>query len=544
MVATITHSHALRDTKREARNRYGLPRVPQWRESAMRQVEPGVLPVTAAPLLPSAARVETARDHAGANGNWATGNWATGLAPLRFPDCQANQRLWDDEHAVRVAFNGIVPALKEIAALQHEHDFVPRAQEIAQRQLGFPLPEALLQDAWVETLDMRSLYAHTLCHTYRRLLEREVREQDGVEEALRGFLECGFHSVDVSPCADGRLQGLVKYILRLPARAVHREAYAGALFDIEESVRSWAATELRRHREGVPNLSDAATQYLKIAVYHWSSSDRHQGCAAHGSDVRIAAEAALARLTAFRQAIENSYCCGASVATLLIGVDTDNDAIKVHLPDGKGEMSEYRYVDNRAVYQQIVQGAAPRAAVRAAVEQALAAQGWGMAEGRPADGMLRFVTRLLENNLKQQDYVDNYYQGRYPDIGHQERFISVGNGHAGVQLRNLAYYAHMDTLEEGAADLDVGVKIFKKLNVEHGLPVPVILQLCYSQAVPGARERALQRAQRLGEAIRQRYAELVQTRLLSVFTSLQDKDSGVIEFITVPDEPGHERSKA
>lgn len=517
MVATITRSHAQRGPLREARNRYGLTRAQPWREPASRRERP-----------PAAPRVETT--HAG--------DWAAGLAPPRFPDCQANQRLWDDEHAVRVAFDGIVPALKEIAALQHEHDFVPRAQQIAQQQLGFPLPDALLQNAWVETLDMRDLYAHAVCQTYQRLREREAQEQehDSVEEAQRFFLECGFHSVDISPCADGRLKGLVKYILRLPARAVHREAYAGALFDIEESVRRWADTELRRHREGVPSLPDAATQYLKIAVYHWSGTDSHQGCAAHGSDARAAAQGALDRLTEFRQAIENSYCCGASVATLLIGVDTDNDAIKVHVPDGNDEMSVYRYVDSKAVYQQVMQGAAPRAAVRAAVEQALAAQGWGRAEGRPADGMLRFIAQLLENNLKQQDYVDKYYQGRYPDIGHQERFISVGNGYSDVQLRNLAYYAHMDTLEEGAADLDVGVKIFKKLNAAHGLPTPVILQVSYNRAVPNARERALCRALRLGDAIRQRYAELAQARLLSVFTSLQDKDTGAIEFVAEHEE--------
>ncbi len=513
MAATITHSHALRGSVREACSRYGLPRVPQWRELA----SPG------APLAPPSV---------GASAD----DWAVGLAPTRFPDGQANQRLWDDEHAVRAAFDAIVPVLKEVAALQHEYDFAPRAQEIAERQLGFPLPKALLQNAWVETLDMRSLYAHAVCQTYRHLLERKAPEQDSSEEAQRWFLECGFHSVDISPCADGRLQGLVKYILRLPARAVHREAYAGALFDIEESVRRWADTELRRHREGVPSLPDAATRYLKIAVYHWSGSDSHQGCAAHGSDARVAAQAALGRLTEFRQAIENSYCCGASVATLLIGVDTDNDAIKIHMPDGNDEMSEYRYVDSKALYGQVTQGAAPRAAVRTAVEQALAAQGWGRAQGRPADRMLRFITRLLENNLKQQDYVDQYYQGRYPDIGHQERFISVGNGHEDVQLRNLAYYAHMDTLEEGAADLDVGVKIFKKLNLEHGLPVPVILQVCYSRAVPSARDRALRRALRLGEAVRQRYAELAQAGLLSVFTSLQDKDSGAIEFIAQHEE--------
>lgn len=522
MVTTITHNHALRGSAREAINRYGLKRAQPWREPASREVEGNAL------LVPVTPRVETTR----------AGDWAAGMAPLRFPDCQANQRLWDDEHAVCVAFDNIVPTLKEIAAMQHEHDFVPRAQQIAQRQLGFPLPETLLQNAWMETLDMRNLYAYAVCQTYRRLREREVQEQetDNIEDAQRFFLECGFHSVDVSPCADGRLQGLVKYILRLPARAVHREAYAGALFDIEESMRHWADTELRRHREGVPSLPDAATRYLKIAVYHWSGSDYHQGCAAHGSDARAAAQGALDRLTAFRQAIENSYCCGASVATLLIGVDTDTDAIKVHVPDGKDAMSVYRYVDNKTVYQQVMQGAAPRAAVLAAIEQALTAQGWGEAKGPPAGGMLRFITRLLENNLKQQDYVDIYHQGRYPDIGHQERFISVGNGYSDVQLRNLTYYTHMDTLEEGAADLDVGVTIFKKLNTQHGLPTPVILQVCYSPAVPHARERALCRARRMGDAIRQRYTELTHAGLLSVFTSLQDKDTGAIEFVAARED--------
>ena len=519
MVATLTRSHAQRSPVREATNRYGLPRV------GASQVGPNSFGLRANKFAPTALM-----DAAGRTALTAT-DWATGLAPLRFPDCQANQRLWDDEHAVRVAFDAIVPALKEIAGLQHEHDFVPRAQEIAQRQLGFPLPDALLQNAWVETLDMRDLYAHAVCQTYRRLREVQEQEIGGIEDTQHFFLECGFHSVDVSPCADGRLKGLLKFILRLSARAVHREAYAGALFDIEESVRRWADTELRRHREGVPSLPDAATQYLKIAVYHWSGSDNHQGCAAHGSDARAAAQGALDRLNEFRQAIENSYCCGASVATLLIGVDTDNDAIKIHVPDGKHEISVYRYVDNQIVYQQVMQGAEPRAAVRAAIEQALAAQGWGKAEGRAADGMLRFIASLLENNLKQQDYVDKYYQGRYPDIGHQERFISVGNGNEDVQLRNLAYYAHMDTLEEGAADLDVGVKIFKKLNAAHGLPTPVILQIRYNRAVPNARERALCRALRLADAIRQRYAELAQARLLSVFTSLQDSDTGAIEFV-------------
>ncbi len=510
MSVSVTHSHAQRGAPKPATNRYGVPR--------------GLTLVSPVALAPSVSTPQA-----------PALDWAAGLAPRTFPDCAANKPLWEYEQTVRTAFDAIVPALHEIAALQHESDFAARAQRIAHDKLGIALPEKLLQDAWVETLDMRGLYAHAVCETYRRLHEQErtlqAREQEQARAAQRFFLECGFHSVDVSPCADGRLKGLATYILRLPRDAVHREAYAGALFDVEESMRRWVETELRRHREGVPNTADQPTQYLKIAVYHWSGTDRHEGCAAHGGDARRAAEAALERLQALRQTIENSFCCGASVASLLIGVNTDNDAIKVHVPDGAGALSLYRYVDNQEVYEKVTQGASPRAAVAAALEHALAAQGWGEAQGRPAPGMLRLIAFLLENNLQQMDYVDAYHGGRYADLGHQERFISAGNGVSGVQLRNLAYYAHMDTLEEGAADLDVGVKIFSKLNVAHGLPAPVILHVCFNPAAPDGRERARRRALRLRDAIYARYAELTRARLLSVFVGLQNQAHGGLEFV-------------
>ncbi|MEY3476338.1 MAG: hypothetical protein RLY65_738, partial [Pseudomonadota bacterium] len=57
--------------------------------------------------------------------------------------------------------------------------------------------------------------------------------------------------------------------------------------------------------------------------------------------------------------------------------------------------------------------------------------------------------------------------------------------------------AYMDTVEEGAPDLDVGVKIFKGLNVSRGLPVPVVVRFDYGGAVPGARERAVRHAGRV-----------------------------------------------
>jgi hypothetical protein len=247
----------------------------------------------------------------------------------------------------------------------------------------------------------------------------------------------------------------------------------------------------------VPTTADAPTRYLKVAVYHTSSSDpAHQGCAAHGSNEHKAVDAALERLVQFRQAIENAFCCGASTDILLIGVDTDTDAIRVHIPDANGDLSAYRLVDNAVLYRETLELDADQArlAVYEAIRKASAQGGWGGGQGEPHEGMRRLVANLLINNLSQIEYVNELHGGRYPDIGHAERYISVGDGFEEVQMRNLAYYAHLHTVEEGAADLDVGIKIFKGLNVKHGLPVPVAIHYRYDARVPGARERAVVRA--------------------------------------------------
>ena len=142
------------------------------------------------------------------------------------------------------------------------------------------------------------------------------------------------------PAPTDALAHVVRYVLRLPHRSVRRKSYAGRLFDIENSIEKWVETEMLRYREGRPNLADAPTRYLKAVVYHYSSVDpEHEGCAAHGSDTQKAAQAGLDRLNGFREAVENSFCCGASIDLLLIGLDTDTDAIRVHLPDGEGDLS-------------------------------------------------------------------------------------------------------------------------------------------------------------------------------------------------------------
>jgi carboxysome shell carbonic anhydrase len=446
-------------------------------------------------------------------------------------DVQENNRLFDYESSVKEAFDGIVPALKKISALQHEADFVNEAQRIAESQLGFELPTILLEDAWVDQLDMRSLFAWTLFETYHRFSD-DVFTRDPLgnndEEAFQKILEeCGFHLMDVSPCADGRLAHVIRYVLRLPSKAVRRRSYAGAMFDIEDSLNKWTRTELVRFREGVPNTADAPTRYLKAVVYHHSSVDPdHQGCAAHGSDTVKAAAGGLSKLKGFQQAVQNTHCCGASIDCLLIGMDTDTDAIRIHMPDANGEIDLNNYIDSMEVFDKTAQMSASQA------EQWMADHIRQKGGEALADGMAVFMAYLLKNNLSQVEYVKAFHDGHYSDIGHAERFIGAGIGFEEVQLRNLTFFSYLDTVEEAAGDLDVGISIFSGLNVSHGLPVPVVVRFDYHGNVPGARERAEEHCKRVSEAFHSRYRDLSEKGLLHTLQVVRDiNTAGRIEIL-------------
>ena len=119
--------------------------------------------------------------------------------------------------------------------------------------------------------------------------------------------------------------------------------------------------------------------------------------------------------------------------------------------------------------------------------------GWGQGNGRMQEGMRRLVLALAEANLSQIEYVIKHHTGRYETIGHDEECIVAGEELRPLQLRNLFYFAHLNTIEEGAPDMDVGINIFTKLNVAHGLPVPVLVHFEYdarSSSVARAGDRA------------------------------------------------------
>lgn len=449
-------------------------------------------------------------------------------------DQDLNERLYAYEKQVRGRFLPIVGTLKTLSALQHELDFVTRAQQVAQEQLGYALPHRLLSDAWVTGLDLRALHSYCIFRSFKECIEHVESDQRLWRERMvidAAFLQsCGYHTVDISPCADGRLQGLLPFVFRMAANdAVYVKAYAGALFDVEADVADWTRRELDRLTGGI--AGGESTNYLKIAVYHYSTSNPgHQGCAAHGSKDEQATLAAAAKLDELRGAVDNTFGPGAAPATLLIGMDTDTDAIRVHLPDSQSANCPIRYVESAKLFRDTLGMGAHDAREAIASAVAMADRGCGL-----QPGMRQLIERLLEANLSQIEYVIQHHEGRYADIGHNERFICAGEAMSELQLRNKFYFAHLDTVEEGAPDMDVGIKIFTGLNVSRGLAVPVLVHFHYSSRVPGARERAVNRCRRVKAAIESRYATLHAQGLLHCQMAVSDQEGS--ERCTLMDEP-------
>ncbi len=445
-------------------------------------------------------------------------------------DQALNQSLYAYEQQVRGRFAAIVDTLKTLSAFQHELDFVPRAQQLSRERLGYELPEALLGEAWVAGLNMRALHSYCTFRSFKECIERAGSDQATWRERMAmdaGFIHsCGYHTVDVSPCADGRLQGLLPFIFRMaPSDNIFVKAYAGVMFDVEGDVADWTHRELDRLTGGIPG--GEGTNYLKVAVYHFSTSNPgHQGCAAHGSNDSKAVESALGRLNELRLAVENTFGKGAAPEVLLVGVDTDIDAIRVHLPDANGDVNPYRYVDTGDLYRETLgmDTAAARARIAAAVARTEQADGWAQGDGAMSEGMRRLVLRLVEANLSQIEYVIQHHAGRYAVIGHDEEFICAGEAMSELQLRNMFYFAHLDTVEEGAADMDVGIKIFTGLNIKHGLAVPALVHFHYCSRVPGARERAVTRCKRVKAAIEARYPHLHEQGLLNCQMAVSDRN--------------------
>ena len=438
---------------------------------------------------------------------------------------------------IEAAFAAIEPSLRSLAPTQFSEHFPSDAAARLNAQLGVEIPPAALQSSWSVPLDMRSLYARCVIATFCRLValgfDRDLARKSEGESAQALIHRWGFHAIDITPCADGRLAGIVDYILRVPpAMVAYRKSYAGAMFDVGESLRHWEEVELRRYREAQPNPADAPTRFLKIGVYHYSSLRPHdEGCAAHGSDTNQAAAALLERLRQFEQAVCHTHA-NAMAATLLVGVDTDTDAIRVHIPDSSGSATIVRFVDNRDIFAQT--RSLPREAAKERIRQAVAAcAGVGADDGK-TEGMRWFCGYLLKNNIGQMDAVRAAHGGAYAESGHTEKLIIVGDAIDDVQLRNLAFQAQMNTVEEGAADLDIGIEILKGPHLPRGLAVPVLVHSGYDPRIPGAEAAAQTRAQRLRAAILARHARLADKG--GIFVQAMVRAHGARNLVALPTE--------
>ena len=456
--------------------------------------------------------------------------------PLGDPDISRALKNRADE--IQAAFAVIEPTLKALAPRQFEHDFTSVAVQTIHHRLGLRVPPEFLTVSWTKPLDIRRLYAHCVLETFCRLIERNldrdlarIFEGESAEALIQRF---GFHAIDITHCADGRLSGVMDYVLRVPQAVVaFRKSYAGGLFDVEESLRHWETVELRRYREAQPNAATAPSRFLKIGVYHFSSVDpHHEGCAAFGSNDARAAAALLERLTQFKQGVELTHCCDARIAILLVGVDTDTDAIRVHIPDGAGEMSAERFVDSRVLFE-LTKGLSREEGKRLIREKVAEGMGVPM-DDAATEGMRWFCGYLLKNNLAQVDAVREWHGTNYADRGHTEQLIVIGDAVDDVQLRNLAFQAQMDTIEEGASDLDVGVRILSALHEPRGLAVPVLVHLRFDPRIPGLRERAELRAERLRSAIEERFAAQVARGALQVRTVVRESGTGTLHAVEKP----------
>lgn len=436
-----------------------------------------------------------------------------------------NEMLRAYEVRIKSAFDEIKSVVQELFAQRDRSGFACKIQDVVRTRLGITFSQEVLSKFNQNNFDSDYFYCECIFAQFMAM-SKEFFEQDPLKGQNRAkaenmFRKAGFHAVGIAPCADGRLAHLISYVLRLPYSLVRRKAHAGALFDVSESVRNWVFIEHSRFREGVPNSIDEPTRYLKIAVYHYSKSDpSHQGCAAHGSDDTKAAEAALSKLNDFRQAIENRFGCGSTVQTLLIGMNTDDDSLKMYIPDKEGRVCLDRFIETSTLFHQTTKMTAEQAKIQ--IQQAVMLCNARNDSSLALESMNELIAWFIENNFSQIEYVNQYEKGCYSDIGHAERFIGIGSGFEEVQLRNLTYYSYLDTVEEGFNDVDVGIKIFTGLNINKGLPIPIIIRCDYDGRVPGSKERAESKAKRIEGAVHSRYTDLSEAGKLQTLCTLRD----------------------
>jgi len=431
---------------------------------------------------------------------WPRETSASASHPLAEP--QLSAALAARAERIRAAFAEVGPAIERAANGGYSSDAAARA---ALASVGDVAALGPLAGDWKHPVDWVARQAELVIGVFARLVaeagERSAMlDGEPAEIVMRRF---GFHAVDIATCADGRMAGLLDHVLRVPRVIVtERRSYAGALFPVAEAVAAWERTELRRLRNGA--ALEADTRFLKMGVYHFSSRDpSHEGCAAHGSDDRQAAGMLLERLDAFAAAIARRYGNSAKTATLLAGHDTDTDSLRVHVPNAEGRAAVDRFVCARYLHDATAGMA--REEAKQHIRQAVAECMGVAADDAATEGIRWFCGYILKNNIAQVAAVRALYGGYYPDGGHEERLIVLGDPIDDVQLRNLAFQAQGRSVEERAGDLAVGVRILGQRLSAEGLAVPVLVSRTFDPDIPGDERDAEADALRMKAAVAARF---------------------------------------
>jgi len=438
------------------------------------------------------------------------------------------------EQEISAGFDALNATFTSLAPSQFEAGFAERAVS-ALAPMGVKMNTSDFTTTGTQALDMGALHARAALRLFARMVEESSDRArfaqfggESVEELIRNW---GFHAIDVTLCADGRQAGMLGHVLRIPLSVVtQRRSYAGAMFPVSRALRDWEKVELKRCRSGVPNSVDADTRYLKIGVYHFSSvSPAHQGCAAHGSDDVRAFDLLQQRMDEFRGAVQARYGAGDKVALLMIGHDTDTDSIRVHVPDAAGNTCAERFVCGLDLHRATAD--LPREAGKDTVRQAVADCMGVAADDAASEGMRWFCGYIVKNNIAQVEAVKQRFPGGYVEAGHNERMIVLGDPIDDVQLRNLAFQAQMDSVEEGGGDLDIGVKILGKLLPPQGQAVPILVICQYDTEIPGDEAAAATDAQRMKQAVIDRFAHRDATPALAVEAATRPASGGALKFL-------------
>ncbi|MCG5502224.1 carboxysome shell carbonic anhydrase, partial [Ectothiorhodospira lacustris] len=338
-------------------------------------------------------------------------------------------------HAFERVFEGkleaLIPALREMQYQAMGPDHARRIQAMAQDRLGFAWPDEVVERSWVGGLDVRLLYAHGIFRILSQMVEGAWRDCPApimdVEAVLGDLLDCDVHAMVASACPDGRLMGLKRLILRLPGLQVRPCARVGGFFDVESQVEHWRYCELLRHLEGVPVPANVPSRYLKVCVYHFRSLQPSDPfCCEAGGTAESRASLLLDRLRSFRESSGNGLSRPPPLDTLLIGVDTDTDGIRVHVPDAHGRMRADVFVDSLTLYRQTLSLEPRMASLRLyqSIHHAVRDLGGDGPGGEPPrEGLVRLMALLLQGNLSQLDYLHLYRGGRHAQGERAERLV-------------------------------------------------------------------------------------------------------------------------